>query len=53
MHTQAALQFAQSSLEDTLHFELRHKEIIDRFGRNPTATPLGPRLHARRAGFFE
>ena len=35
VHAQAALLFAQPGLEDTLRFELRHKEIIDRFGRYP------------------
>ena len=35
VHAQAALLFAQPGMEDTLRFELRHKEIIDRFGRYP------------------
>ena len=35
VHTQAALLFAQPGLEDTLRFEQRHKEIIERFGRYP------------------
>ena len=35
VHAQAALLFAQSGLEDTLRFELRHQEIIDRFDRYP------------------
>ena len=33
VHTQAVALFAQPGMEDTLRFELRHKEIIDRFGR--------------------
>ena len=33
VHAQAALLFAQPGLEDTLRFELRHQEIITRFGR--------------------
>ncbi len=35
IHAQAALLFAQPGLEDGLSFELRHKAIIDRFGRFP------------------
>ena len=35
VHAQAALLFAQPGMEDTLRFELHHKEIIDRFGRYP------------------
>ncbi len=42
VHAQAALLFAQPGMEDTLRFELRHKEIIDRFGRYPHRNaPLG------------
>ena len=35
VHAQAVTLFAQPGMEDTLRFELRHKEIIDRFGRYP------------------
>ena len=35
VHTQAVALFSQPSMEDTLRFELRHKDIIDRFGRYP------------------
>ena len=35
VHAQAVVVFDQPGLEDTLRFELRHKEIIDRFGRYP------------------
>ncbi len=35
VHTQAVLLCAQRGNEDTLRFELRHKDIIDRFGRYP------------------
>jgi len=35
VHAQAVILFAQPGMEDTLRFELRHKEIIDRFGRYP------------------
>ncbi|MDT7521344.1 DUF924 family protein [Rhodoferax sp. TBRC 17198] len=35
VHTQAVALFSQPGMEDTLHFDLRHKEIIDRFGRYP------------------
>jgi uncharacterized protein (DUF924 family) len=40
MHAQAALLFAQPGMEDSLRFELRHKEIIDRFGRYPHRNAL-------------
>jgi uncharacterized protein (DUF924 family) len=40
VHAQAALLFAQPSMEDTLRFELRHKAIIDRFGRYPHRNAL-------------
>ena len=40
VHTQAALLFAQPGMEDTLRFELRHKDIIDRFGRYPHRNTL-------------
>jgi uncharacterized protein (DUF924 family) len=40
VHTQAALLFAQPGIEDTLRFELRHKVIIDRFGRYPHRNAL-------------
>ena len=35
VHTQAVDLFSQPGMEDTLRFELRHKDIIDRFGRYP------------------
>ncbi len=35
VHAQAVELFSQPGLEGTLRFELRHKEIIDRFGRYP------------------
>jgi uncharacterized protein (DUF924 family) len=35
VHTQAVALFSQPGMEDNLAFELRHKEIIDRFGRYP------------------
>ena len=35
VHTQAVALFAQPGMEDNLDFELRHKAIIDRFGRYP------------------
>jgi uncharacterized protein (DUF924 family) len=40
VHAQAALLFAQPGMEDTLRFELRHKAIIDRFGRYPHRNAL-------------
>ncbi len=35
VHAQAVALFSQPGMEDTQRFELRHKEIIDRFGRYP------------------
>ena len=35
VHAQAVTLFAQPGMEDTLRFELKHKAIIDRFGRYP------------------
>ena len=35
VHTQATALFSQSGMEYNLVFELRHKAIIDRFGRYP------------------
>jgi uncharacterized protein (DUF924 family) len=35
VHKQAVALFSQPGMEDTLSFELRHKAIIDRFGRYP------------------
>ena len=35
VHAQAVALFTQPGMEDTLRFELHHKEIIDRFGRYP------------------
>ena len=40
VHAQAVVLFSQPGLEDTLRFELRHKEIIDRFGRYPHRNAL-------------
>jgi len=35
VHTQAVALFTQLGIQDNLNFELRHKAIIDRFGRFP------------------
>ena len=35
VHTQASELFAQLGIESNLNFKLRHKVIIDRFGRYP------------------
>ena len=35
IHDQAVLLFSQPGMESTLAFELRHKDIIERFGRYP------------------
>jgi uncharacterized protein (DUF924 family) len=35
VHSQATELFSQPGMENNLNFELRHKAIIDRFGRYP------------------
>ena len=40
IHAQAVALFAQPGMEDTLRFELRHQEIIHRFGRYPHRNAL-------------
>jgi uncharacterized protein (DUF924 family) len=35
VHAQAVALFSQPGMESSLRFMLRHKEIIDRFGRYP------------------
>jgi len=40
VHAQAIALFSQPGLEDTLRFELRHQEIITRFGRYPHRNAL-------------
>ena len=40
VHAQAVALFSQPGMEDTLRFELRHKDIIDRFGRYPHRNAL-------------
>ncbi len=35
VHTQAVALFSQPGMENNLSFEMRHKAIIDRFGRYP------------------
>ena len=40
VHAQAVELFSQPGLEDTLRFELRHKDIIDRFDRYPHRNAL-------------
>jgi uncharacterized protein (DUF924 family) len=44
IHAQALLLFSQPGLEDSLAFELRHKAIIDRFGRYPHRNTILGRL---------
>ena len=43
-HEQAVRLFAQPGLEGNLDFELRHKAIIDRFGRYPHRNAVLGRL---------
>ena len=40
VHTQAVALLSQPGMEDTLRFELRHKDIIDRFDRYPHRNAL-------------
>ena len=40
VHTQANELFTQLGIQDNLNFELRHKAIIDRFGRYPHRNAL-------------
>jgi uncharacterized protein (DUF924 family) len=40
VHEQAVLLFTQLGIQDNLNFELRHKAIIDRFGRYPHRNAL-------------
>lgn len=40
VHTQAVALFSQAGMEDTLRFELRHQDIIKRFGRYPHRNAL-------------
>ena len=40
VHAQAVVLFAQPGWENNLNFELRHKAIIDRFGRYPHRNAL-------------
>jgi uncharacterized protein (DUF924 family) len=40
IHAQAVTLFAQLGMEDSLRFELRHKDIIERFGRYPHRNAL-------------
>jgi uncharacterized protein (DUF924 family) len=35
VHAQAVVLFDQPGMQDTLRFELRHRDIIERFGRYP------------------
>jgi uncharacterized protein (DUF924 family) len=44
IHAQVLLLFSQPVLEDSLAFELRHKAIIDRFGRYPHRNTILGRL---------
>ena len=44
VHTQAVVLFSQAGLEEALRFELRHQEIIDRFGRYPHRNTILSRI---------
>jgi uncharacterized protein (DUF924 family) len=40
VHAQAVALFSQPGMQYNLDFELRHKAIIDRFGRYPHRNPI-------------
>jgi uncharacterized protein (DUF924 family) len=53
IHVIAEQLFKEKAAEGNYNFELRHKAIIDRFGRYPPSQRhLGPRINTRRAGIF-
>ncbi len=53
VHTQAVALFTQLGMQDNLNFELRHKAIIDRFGRYPHRNAiLGRRSSAEELAFL-
>ena len=54
IHEQAVTVFSQPGLEDTLNFELKHKAIIDRFGRYPHRNSmLGRESTAEELAFLQ
>ena len=54
IHVQAVALFSQPGLEHNLDFELRHKAIIDRFGRYPHRNAvLGRASTAEEAAFLQ
>ncbi len=53
VHVQAVALFTQLGIQDNLNFELRHKAIIDRFGRYPHRnTILGRASSAEELAFL-
>jgi uncharacterized protein (DUF924 family) len=53
VHKQAVALFTQLGIQDNLNFELRHKAIIDRFGRYPHRnTILGRTSSAEELAFL-
>jgi uncharacterized protein (DUF924 family) len=53
VHAQAVALFTQPGMEDTMRFELHHKEIIDRFGRYPHRNAiLGRKSSAEELAFL-
>jgi len=52
VHTQAVALFTQLGNQDNLNFELRHKAIIDRFGRYPHRNAILGRSPAQRSWRF-
>ena len=52
VHTQAVTLFTQLGKQDNLNFELRHKAIIDRFGRYPHRNAILGRPSSAEAPAF-
>jgi uncharacterized protein (DUF924 family) len=53
VHTIAEQLFKDNGIEDNYHFELKHKQIIDRFGRYPHRnTILGRASSAEETEFI-
>ena len=54
IHEEAVMLFTESGLADNLKYELKHKKIVDRFGRYPHRnTILGRKSSAEELAFLE
>ncbi|MFT5063996.1 MAG: hypothetical protein ACI91G_001368 [Gammaproteobacteria bacterium] len=52
IHPQAVTAFTEIGNSDNLNFKLKHKEIIDRFGRHPHRNPILRRTSTREEEDF-